>query len=406
MGEVGGNGATNGRGFTNPLPASAELAGPLALNDLPPASSIDTATDPIDFAGLALRDTTEYELPEHLDNDFDYRVSRYHPNPRDPREPGYFRVDIAARQSLSKLETTPKDVIFLLDTSSSVPGKWVDAATLGVQQALPSLNRDDRFNIVTFNENPRALSTRGPVPATPENLAAASRFLRGASSEGFTDVNAALRQLLVRDVARDRVYELILISDGRPTRGVMDTRDLINLITRDNALAASIYCVGIGDPRLQNRELLDFLAYRNAGFSIYTNDPEDATTAVRNLLSRLRYPLIKQVRLTVAGAAVSDVYPRDLPNVHQGETFSVYGRYDRLGEFTIQITGRSAGKPVDLTFSRSLVNAVPGRSDIADRWAFWKLHHLYSEIIRLGQRPELMQEIERLRREYDLTTLY
>src|SRR5690606_25106146 len=154
----------------------------------------------------------------------------------------------------------------------------------GVQQGLRTLNEGDRFNIVMFSERPAFFSTRGPLLATPETVEAGVRFLVDAKSQGYTDVNAALSQLLVRDVAVDRVYELVLISDGLPTKGVMDTRDLINLTTRDNSLAASICCVGVG--RQQNRELLDFLAYRNKGFCVFAKREEQVAPAIRDLMSR------------------------------------------------------------------------------------------------------------------------
>ncbi|MFP3787422.1 hypothetical protein, partial [Burkholderia sp. SIMBA_024] len=76
-------------------------------------------------------------------------------------------------------------------------------------------------------------------------------------------------------------------------RGVIDTRRLIDLITRDNDLSASIYCVGVGDR--QDRELLDFLAYRNKGRSVFVEDVDRAAPAINDLLSRLRYPLIRGV---------------------------------------------------------------------------------------------------------------
>lgn len=357
----------------------------------------------IDFAGIALADTTKLDVPEHLDQDFDYLVTRY-ADPRTPAEPGYFRVDVVARNSLVKLRTMPKDVIFVLDTSSSIPQDWVNEMTQGVVAALRSLNEGDRFNVVLFKENPAFFSTRGPMLASVETVEAAIRFLTEARSDGYTDVNAALAQLMVRDVAKDRVYELVLITDGMPTKGVLDTRELINLITRDNSLSASIYCVGVG--RQQNRELLDFLAYRNKGFCVYAERKEAVVTTMRDLMSRLRYPLIKNVRMGVAGRNVSEVYPLDLPNIHQGERFSIFGRYDRNAPFTMQITGTSSGRNVDFTFTRDLAQAPVGAEGLATDWAFWKLHHLYSEIIRQGSRPELLAQIEALRRKYKLKTLY
>lgn len=365
--------------------------------------AINTKASGIDFASLALGGTTKLKIPAHLDTDFDYYLTRY----RTKGSPGYFRVDIAAKRSLSKLPTMYKNVVFILDTSASIPPGWVRQATEGIVQSLPSLNAGDKFNIILFNENSTLFDPHGMAAATAANLRAAKNFLYGVKPGGYTDVNAALRRLLVPHVPADRVYDLILISDGKPTQGVVDTRQLINLITQENALRASIYCVGIGEQ--QNHQLLDFLAYRNQGFTEFVNNNEHTAQVIRRLMSRLRYPLIKNVRLAVAGVNPSQVFPRDLPDIHQGERFSVFGRYGKPKTFTMRITGTNNGHQVDFTFTRNLLLVPMGNAQLAHDWAFWKLHHLYSEIIRHGgtaKKAGVEGQLKELRNKYHLKTLY
>lgn len=342
-----------------------------------------------------------------LDDDFDYTLWTYRPEPsffnRDVGD-GYFRIDLTPRRSLRKLATMPKDVVYLVDTSSSLPQEWVDAAIAGVEASLASLNRGDRFNVVLFNERPSMLSEAGPLPADPDALDFARRFLGQAESRGYTDVNAATRRLLVRDRDADRVYYLVLVSDGRPTRGVIDTRQLIDLITRDNDLTASIYCVGVGDR--QDRELLDFLAYRNKGESLFVEDVDDAPATIADLMSRLRYPLIRGARFAVLGADDERLYPKALPNVHQGQRVSLFGRYAALRPMTMRIAGVGADGPVDLLFTLDPESARPADASIATQWAKWKLHDLYDRVLREGRSDELMREIRAIEREYDLRTLY
>jgi len=363
----------------------------------------EAATLPeLDFNELALAGSEALVLPETLDDDFEYRLTRFR---EDRDEPGFFRVEIIGRRTLRKLPAMPKDVVFLIDTSGSVPGDWVKQMVRGVGQGLNLLNEQDRFNIVMFKDNPAFFSTDGPTQATAENIARGQSFLTTAESSGWTDMNTALSRLLVRDLDVQRVYYLILISDGQPTRGVINTRDLINIITRNNDLAASIYCVGVG--RRVNRELLDFLAYRNKGFSLEVDRVPDTAPTLLGLMSRLRYPIIKDVRLNVVGLGQNaEVYPRDLPNIHQGERAVIYGQYDQAGEFTTRITGSNAAQPVDFTFTRALAKAPEGDETIRRQWAFWKLHNLYAQMIRFGETEALKDQIRQLQREYDVQTLY
>eukprot|EP00752_Nemacystus_decipiens_P015208 g13541.t1 len=386
LGSIGAAPNRTGSTMTTLIERPQLDVGPSTVSDIPPDLAPTLDAPVIDFTDLALGGTTEIEVPENLDNDFTYRVTRYDPTDWRGRlispdeEPGYFRVDITAQRSLRKLQTMPKDVIYIIDTSSSISQKWVEQITKGVTESLVSLNEGDRFNVVLFNEKVSLLSDTGPIDATKDNTKAAGDFLSNAQSVGFTDVNAALRGLLIRDIDPRRVYELVLISDGQSTRGVLNTRDLINLITRDNDLVASIYCVGVGNR--QNRELLNFLAYRNKGYSVYADKIDEASVTIQDLMSRLRFPIIKDVRLNAVGIDSETIFPADLPNIHQGETISVFGRYTKPEAFTMQLVGRSAGKGVEFTFRRDLNGAQIGDEKVANQWAFWKLHDLYSLIIR------------------------
>ena len=374
------------------------------------SASPELAIDAIDPTALVLDDTTKLNIPEHLDNDFEYVVTRYDPptsgwDTFGDTSRGYFRVDITGKRSLKKLQTMPKDVVYLIDTSGSVPQDWVNQVVRGVRDALGALNPGDRFNIVFFSETPSFFSLEGPQPFNEHTLVAAQAFLEEARSGGATDVNRAMSRLLVRDVEVERVYNLILVSDGRPTKGVMDTRELINLITRDNDLAASIYCVGVGTT--QNKQLLEFLAYRNKGLCVFADQIGDVATSVRNLASRLRYPIMKDIRMSVAGLDENEVFPRDLPNIHQGETFSIFGRYADPDQFTMRLIGHNGNQLLDLTFARDIREARQGEKQLAIDWAFHKLHFLYSELIRAGEDDrEVRQGIDYLRREYKLKTLY
>jgi hypothetical protein len=270
---------------------------------------------------------------------------------------------------------------------------------------LGTLNEGDRFNIVLFSNQPSFFSSEGPVVVTEKSIKEADEFLRGSRAGGMTDVNRALSRLLVRDIAMERVYNLVLITDGNPTVGVVDTRELINIITRDNDLVSSIYCVGIGNN--PNRELLEFLSYRNRGFTVLAQNENRVALTIRDLMSRIRFPIMKEIELTTIGLSRDQVFPRALPDVHQGQTFSIYGRYREAGPFTMRLAGHNGRQVLDFTFTRDLkTDATRASDDIRKGWAFWKLHHLYSEMIYRKESPELRKQIEELRDDYGLKVVY
>ncbi|QNN22621.1 VWA domain-containing protein [Planctomycetales bacterium ZRK34] len=355
--------------------------------------------------------------PIHLDEDFDYSLTKYVAPPRRTGgifgiggeelgpEPGYFEVKITPKRSLRKLKALGKDVVWVIDTSGSIRQNWVDAVRKGVANALDGLNPGDRFNIIMFKDTVNVFSPEGLIDFNANTAEAARRFLTAAESSGNTDVNRALGRLIVRNVPADRVYQIVLVSDGVPTAGSLDARQIINLITRENDLVGSIFCVGVGDK--MNRELLEFLAYRNKGFVVYPDTWTQTAAQIRDLAGRLRFPVLKDATFDAVGVDTSTIYPRIPRDVYQGMPLKLYGRYtDMARQLSMRLTGVNGPDVLDLTFKLDFSTATVGDDALATDWAFWKLHHLYSEVIRQGQTEELQQQMDQLRRRYNLKLAY
>jgi Ca-activated chloride channel family protein len=201
------------------------------------------------------------------------------------------------------------------------------------------------------------------------------------------------------------VYQIVLVSDGKPTAGSLDARQIINLITRENDLVGSIFCVGVGDS--MNRELLEFLAYRNKGFVVYPETWMQTAATMRDLAGRLRFPVLKDATFDAVGVDTATIYPRIPRDVYQGIPLKLYGRYtDVARQLSMRLTGVNSADVLDLTFKLDFTAALPGDEILAHDWAFWKLHHLYSEVIRQGQTEELQKQMDQLRRRYDLKLAY
>ena len=332
-----------------------------------------------------------------VQDNFEYTLRTYR---KSEREPGYFEVQIRPQQLDRRLPTMAKDVVYLVDTSESISANWIERIKTGVSAALDCLQSGDRFNLVLFKETVQIFDPSGLTEATPENLAAARTFLKSARASGNTDVNRALGQMVALQVPADRVYQLILISDGQPTRGAIDPRRIIDLITRENDSVTSIFCVGVGE-RI-NRRLLDFLAYGNKGFAVYAKRWLSAAGAIRDLAGRLRQPLIKDVIINAVGVDGQEVYPRAGRDLYRGDTFSVFGRYQHRQTFSILITGYNNNQQLDTTKIFRFDQAQRTGKQLARDWAFWKLHHLNFQLIRRGRDRGLELKIKQLRDRYRL----
>ena len=113
----------------------------------------------------------------------------------------------------------PREIVFVVDTSGSMGGVSIRQARESLDQALRQLRPQDRFNIIAFNSNYRALY-RQPVAATPHHVQRATEFVRHLSASGGTEMMPALLAALQDQGEPDQLQEqpalrqVIFITDG------------------------------------------------------------------------------------------------------------------------------------------------------------------------------------------------
>src|SRR5262245_28072824 len=94
---------------------------------------------------------------------------------------GFFTMILQPPDRVTATDVTPKELVFVLDTSGSMDGFPIEKAKETMKLALDNLYPDDTFNLITFAGDTHILFHK-PVPATRENLQRAQAFL--ASRQG------------------------------------------------------------------------------------------------------------------------------------------------------------------------------------------------------------------------------
>ena len=89
---------------------------------------------------------------------------------------GFFTLILQPPERVTATDVTPKELVFVLDTSGSMSGFPIEKAKETMKLALDSLYPADTFNLITFAGDTHILFPE-PVPATPENLEKAQAFL-------------------------------------------------------------------------------------------------------------------------------------------------------------------------------------------------------------------------------------
>ncbi len=338
---------------------------------------------------------------EFMDDMVDIGLETYLP----PGEKdGFFRVRIVPKKG-GNIEVLPQDVTFVIDASNSIVQRKLDATVKGARDAVAQLKSNDRFNIVVFRDTP-AFFQPGLVPASQDNLGDALKFLTNVQSHGETDVFSALRPV-IQTPPREGVSGLVVVvTDGRPTIGLRDTRALINDLTNENVQGNEIIAYGGGNT--VNRYLLDLLAYRNRGESRVESAIDGIGRDLPAFVAQFSEPILANLRADYIDIDAAGVFPKQLPDFRKQRVVTVYGRFNpkKDGGFVMRLSGMALSKKKEIIFRSDLRKSATGDADLARNWAFQKVYFLIGEICRLGEKPELINEMRQLCKKYGIRTSY
>lgn len=338
---------------------------------------------------------------------------------------GYFMLIAAPRFGVARDRILPKQVVFVLDrTGSMLENHKLEQARAALNFCLDSLNPQDRFDVVTFNESADVMSTH-LVTASADNVRSAHRFVRNVEASGGTNIDEALRAalgVLKREEGRQKM--VVFLTDGLPTVGETNVETILANVRDSNAArtgggegaegdrlsekparrpAARIFCFGVGYD--VNVPFLDRLAEQSRGDADYVRPNESVESIVSMFYAKVSSPVLTDVRLAFGDAETFDVYPRQLPDIFKGSQLIVAGRYHGDPHGTVRLTGIAEDRPVTFTLSDAFGENA-GRSGMIPRiWATRKIGYLLDQV-RLHSNQEVIDEIVRLSKEYAIITPY
>ena len=81
------------------------------------------------------------------------------------------------------MEPIPKDVLFILDVSSSMSGTKISQQREAMDNILQDLHEGDRFNIMEFSTNANLWQTK-LLTATPKNKQMARDYAKAMKASG------------------------------------------------------------------------------------------------------------------------------------------------------------------------------------------------------------------------------
>lgn len=314
---------------------------------------------------------------------------------------GFFTLILQPPERVLPQEITPKEIVFVLDTSGSMSGFPIEKAKEAMRLAIAGLHPDDTFNLITFAGETHVLFP-APVRATPENLHQAEQFLLSRRGGGGTEMMKAIRAALAPSESQSHVRVVCFMTDGY----VGNDMEILGEIQRYPN--ARVFSFGIGDS--VNRLLLDNMARYGRGEVEYVALNSDGSAAARRFHERVRTPLLTDISIDWGGLPVADVYPSRIPDLFAARPLIVHGRFTSAARGVIRLAGKQAGRPYRREIAVELPASEARHDVLAALWARTRVADLMSRDwmgMQRGAPPaELREAIVKLGLEFRLMTQF
>ncbi|MDH4194672.1 MAG: VIT domain-containing protein [Nitrospirota bacterium] len=314
---------------------------------------------------------------------------------------GFFTLLLQPPDRMKTDKVTPKELVFVLDTSGSMSGFPIEKAKETMRLAIDGLNPRDTFNLITFAGDTHILFPE-PVPATPANVRKAQAFLASRSGGGGTEMMKAIRAALEPSDSQEHVRIVCFMTDG------YIGNDMAILGEVQKHPNARVFSFGIGSS--VNRFLLDKMAEHGRGEVEYVGLNDDGSAAARRFHERVQHPLLTDLSVDWDGLDVSEVYPKQLPDLFSAKPLILTGRYATPGKGTIRLRGKVAGRPVVRSIVVDLSSFAPEHDVLATLWARTKIAELMAEdyegIQQGSPQKKVREAITQLGLDYRLMTQF
>ncbi|MFZ1701945.1 MAG: VIT domain-containing protein [Pyrinomonadaceae bacterium] len=298
---------------------------------------------------------------------------------------GFFTMILQPPDKIANEDQTPKEIVFVLDTSGSMSGFPIEKAKEAMRLSLDGLYPDDTFNLITFAGSTEILFDK-PVPATQANLERAQAFLAGQQGYGGTAMMKAIRASLDPTDAQDHLRIVCFMTDG-----FIGNEDQIIAEVQKHP-NARVFSFGIGSS--VNRFLLDKIAEEGKGEAEYVALEDDGSKAARRFYERVRTPLLTDLSIDWNGLPVADIFPSRLTDLFSAKPVIIHGRYTGAASGNIKLKGKVAGQPYERIIAVNMPAAEAANDVLATLWARTRIDDIASSRLN-AKTPEIGAELDK-----------
>lgn len=322
---------------------------------------------------------------------------------KEDNENGFFLMNINPGYVSPSDNVVEKDITFVLDVSGSMSGEKMKQARKAIKFCVDNLNKGDKFEIIKFSTVAYPLFGKRRK-ATKANRKKAEQFISDLEAIGGTNMEEAFELACKEKDNPSRPHMIVFITDGKPTIGETTQTGLMKKISKNTPKNTRIFTFGIGEDI--NTLLLDKITEKTRAYRSYITPSEDIEVKISNFYTKVSSPVLTDINIKFSkGKRISEMYPRNLPDLFKGSSLTVLGKFDKTGTANVILTGKVNGKSKKYTY-RLKLNKGTDNDFVPVLWATRKIGFLLDQIRLNGSKKELVDEVTVLAKKYGIITPY
>lgn len=232
-----------------------------------------------------------------------------------------------------------KNYTFILDHSESMAGDKAEEAKTALQIALRSLEKGDKFNILTFGGGNHSFSDSGKIPYTRESLEAATQWIEHQKPGHGTDVFHALQKALPDPDAGDNVPNYIfLFCDD-----VLENEDEVIEYVRDNIGDSKLFPLGMDTG--VNSYFITKLAEAGNGMAEFVESGQRLDDIILRQFHRIHNPQLDVTSIDWGQMEVERTFPGTIAYLYDREPFTIFASV--IGDIEGKVTLKGRVDTVD-----------------------------------------------------------